>query len=156
VFEVSVPTTATWEPTVTLEKLGAVTPRSRYVVVLLTFTVTTVPLREVSLKVFVPSELTVPRAAGRVPKPYAKWWPPKPPTRTLVAATVFEVSVPTTATWEPTVTLEKLGAVTPRSRYVVVLLTFTVTTVPLREVSLKVFVPSELTVPRAAGRVPSK
>jgi hypothetical protein len=47
--------------------------------------------------------------------------------RTLVAATVFEVSVPTTAMWEATVTLEKLGAVTSRFRYVVALVTFTVT-----------------------------
>src|ERR1019366_3561065 len=69
------------------------------------------------------------RAHGHAvgPDPFPKWWPPKPPMRTLVAATVFEVSAPTTATWEPTVTLVKLGAVTPRSRYVVALVTFTVT-----------------------------
>src|SRR5664280_879086 len=78
------------------------------------------------------------------------------PTATLVAVTVLEVSVPNTATWAPTVTLPKEGEVTSWSRYVVELPTFTVTVVPSWVVRVNVPVPTDLTVPTAAGGVPSK
>jgi hypothetical protein len=74
----------------------------------------------------------------------------------LVAVTVLEVSVPNTATWAPTVTLPKEGEVTSWSRYVVELPTFTVTVVPSWVVRVNVPIPTDLTVPTAAGGVPSK
>src|SRR5664280_2758165 len=154
VLEVSVPTTATCEPTVTSANVGAVTPRSRYVVVPVTSTVTTVPCRVAIVKVSAPTDFTVPTAAGVVPEPFPNRWPPKLPMTTLVAATVLEVSVPTTATCEPTVTSANVGAVTPRSRYVVVPVTSTVTTVPCRVVIVKVSAPTDFTVPTAAGVAP--
>ena len=78
-----------------------------------------VPSWVVRVNVPIPTDLTVPTAAGGVPP--GPPGPPGPPvggapTATLVAVTVLEVSVPNTATWAPTVTLPKEGEVMSWSR----------------------------------------
>jgi hypothetical protein len=124
VFDVSVPKTATWVPTVTSASDADALPDSRYVVDVLTSTVTVVPSWVVRVKVFVPTDFTVPNATGGVPPgppgrspgPPGPPGPPVPPMATLVAVTVPEASVPKTATWSPTLRVEKVGDVTDGSR----------------------------------------
>jgi hypothetical protein len=72
----------------------------------------------------------------------------------LVAVTVAEPSVPNTATRSPTVTLANVGDATPLSVNVVDALTFTVTDVLLPVETMKESVPTEVTLPTAAGGEP--
>jgi hypothetical protein len=73
---------------------------------------------------------------------------------TFVAVTVLEVSAPKAATWSPTLTVENVGELTDGSVYVVDEPTSTVTVVPSWAVRVKVSVPTDFTVPNAAGGVP--
>ncbi len=73
---------------------------------------------------------------------------------TVVAETLFEESVPITATCSPTVTLEKDGEDTLGSTYLVDEPTSTVTVDPLAVDRVKVSSPTDLTVPTAAGGPP--
>src|SRR5271166_4340401 len=76
------------------------------------------------------------------------------PISTVVAPTLFEDSVPITATCSPTVTLENDGEDTLGSTYLVDEPTSTVTVDPLAVDSVKVSSPTDLTVPTAAGGPP--
>jgi hypothetical protein len=100
------------------------------------------------LELVEPLELDPPGADGGAPNMRGT------PMRTLVAVTVFEDSVPVTATCSPTVTLEKDGEVTPGSTYFVEDPTSTVTVEPLAVVRVKVSSPTDLTVPTAVGGDP--
>ena len=79
---------------------------------------------------------------------------PCPPMPTDVAVTVFEVSVPKTTTWVPTVTSDSVADALPNSMYLVEELTSTVTVVPSWTVRVKASVPTDFTVPNAAGGAP--
>jgi hypothetical protein len=116
---------------------------------------TIVPSRFFSVKVPVPTDSTVPVAAGGVPW-LADILPPKPPKPRfmLLAVTTPEVVVPSTLTISPAVMLTKVGEVTFWSLYVVDEVTSTMTVVPSRFFSVKEPVPTDSTVPAAAGGVP--
>jgi hypothetical protein len=119
VAEVRVPKTATRDPTLTSASVADVIPDARYVVDEPTSTVTVVPSPVVSVKELAPTVATVPMAAGGDPE-----GPPGPPIphgplpfpmATFVAVTVFEESLPKTATCDPTLTSVSEGEVTPWS-----------------------------------------
>ena len=82
---------------------------------------TVVPSCVVRVKLSVPTEATVPDAAGGVPpnpgaaRAHRGRRPSGPPTATLVAVTVLEASVPNTATCAPTLTSDSDGEVTAGS-----------------------------------------
>ena len=159
------PATPTCSPTLTSDKEGDATERSRYVVDDDTFTVTVVVppdfVGSFTTNEPDPTETTVPNAAGGAPcprPPGPKRPGPKPagrPMKTDVAATAPAALVPETLTTSPTLTAAKDGEATPGSRYVVDEDTFTVVEpFPRSCLTVNVPAPTEVTVPKAAGGDP--